>query len=153
VRGGLRNAGSWRGSSALSAGLRCSQPRLSSLRECCSRPTAGFAHTGLETMASLFHKEQRPQQIRASIGTGMLPIKILPEINSHLDTLSLLHLHDVCRFWRHCIPGTSSSLRAAIFLPTTDNQTPWQPTTCTIKLNFRVQIHVKTGYPDHPKDY
>jgi hypothetical protein len=28
-----------------------------------------------------------------------------------------------------------------------------QPTTCAIQLWFGVQIHVKTGYPNYPKDY
>lgn len=53
---------------------------------------------------------------QASIGNGLLPVEIIQHIFAYLDIWSLWNCHGVCRFWKHCVPGTSPALRTAMFL-------------------------------------
>jgi hypothetical protein len=75
----------------------------------------------------------------------MLPVEILQHIFSYLDTMSLFRCHDVCRLWKHCIPGISPALHAVLFVSAINDVLPTQSTGHKIEFHFSVTIHADYG--------
>ena len=82
-----------------------------------------------------------------------LPTELLEEILSHVDLRSLLRCQRVCSLWNACIPGTSASIRAAMFLPSVHDKIIPQPVTLHFTVNISVSFLDLFPYTEPPMSY